>query len=207
LTVSFLIRAMARRPLHPDEARLWGRVTATVKPMVGRGRASLPLIPVRAEVLSPSKGEVLPTSFMAVTGKKREGVDRPGPNGGRRQLGANISTANTLDANWDKRLATGQAAPDRTIDLHGHTAAGAHAVLDHALGDAIRSGARVVLLITGRPAQDNPRMPPTRRGVIRASVEDWLNAGPHASRIAAIRKAHPRHGGAGALYLILRKER
>ena len=34
---------------------------------------------------------------------------------------------------------------------------------------------------------------------------DWLAAGPHASRIAAIRPAHPRHGGAGAVYVILRR--
>jgi DNA-nicking Smr family endonuclease len=194
---------MAKRPLHPEEARLWGRVTATVRPMVGRGGAPLPITPVRPEILSPSKGEAFPSAFMAVTGKKREGFAEVG----RRQSTSNISSTNTLDANWDKRLANGQASPDRTIDLHGHTAAGAHAVLDHALGDAIRSGARIVLLITGRPAQDNPRMPPTRRGVIRASVEDWLNAGPHASKIAAIRKAHPRHGGAGALYLVLRRNR
>ncbi len=198
---------MARRPLHPEEARLWGRVTATVKPMAGRASLPLSLSAVRAEVLSPSKGEALPSPFTTAANKKREDFNRLSPGGAAVRRDPNISAANTLDANWDKRLATGQAAPDRTIDLHGHTAAGAHAVLDHALGDAIRSGARVVLLITGRPAQDNPRMPPTRRGVIRASVEDWLNAGPHASRIAAIRKAHPRHGGVGALYLILRKAR
>jgi DNA-nicking Smr family endonuclease len=198
---------MARRPLHPDEARLWGRVTATVKPMVGRGRALNPVEAVCAETVEGLT--YLANRDQKGTGKGfvlRQTQDLS-PNGEVSNHKRTIRVANTLDANWDKRLATGQASPDRTIDLHGHTAAGAHAVLDHALGDAIRSGARLVLLITGRPAQDNPRMPPTRRGVIRASVEDWLNAGPHASRIAAIRKAHPRHGGAGALYLILRRDR
>jgi DNA-nicking Smr family endonuclease len=192
---------MAKRPLHPEEARLWGRVTATVKPMLGRGGAPAHSTPVRAE-----SGEA-PFSFIPVADTKRESLDRLSPNGSALRRKPNNSSANTLDANWDKRLATGQAAPDRTIDLHGHSVAAAHAVLDHALGDAIRSGARLVLLITGRPAQDNPRMPPTRRGVIRASVEDWLRAGTHASKISAIRPAHPRHGGSGALYLILRKER
>jgi DNA-nicking Smr family endonuclease len=113
----------------------------------------------------------------------------------------------TLDANWDKNLANGQATPDRTIDLHGHSLASAHALLDHSLGEAIRHGARLVLLVTGKPARHNPRMPPTGRGVIRASVEDWIKAGPHASRIAAIRGAHPKHGGAGALYLVIRRNR
>jgi DNA-nicking Smr family endonuclease len=115
--------------------------------------------------------------------------------------------ANTLDANWDKRLNNGAVSPDYTIDLHGETLASAHVHLNRSLAAAIRSDARVVLLITGRPAKDNPRLPPTSRGVIRASVGDWLAASPYAARIAAVRGAHPRHGGAGALYLILRRAR
>ena len=37
-----------------------------------------------------------------------------------------------------------------------------------------------------------------RRGAIRAKIMDWIELGPHASRIAAVRPAHRRHGGAGA---------
>ena len=110
----------------------------------------------------------------------------------------------TLDGGWDRRLARGVIAPDRTIDLHGHTLASAHAALDHALERAIADDARVVLVVTGhaRPADAQPR-----RGLIRAAIGDWLGASRHAVRIAAIRNAHPRHGGAGALYLILRRRR
>jgi DNA-nicking Smr family endonuclease len=115
--------------------------------------------------------------------------------------------ANTLDAGWDQKLLKGTAAPDRTIDLHGHGLAAAHAMLERSLADAIRHGARLLLVVTGRPARDNPRMPPTGRGVIRASVPDWIAASPYAGHVAAIRNAHPRHGGAGALYLILRRAR
>ncbi len=43
------------------------------------------------------------------------------------------------------------------------------------------------------------------RGAIRAKILDWLAAGPHANDIAAIRRAHRRHGGEGALYLVLRR--
>jgi DNA-nicking Smr family endonuclease len=128
--------------------------------------------------------------------------------GEAKRLGIQPSgSGQTLDANWDKSLANGRTAPDRTIDLHGHSLASAHALLNHALGEAIRHGARLILLVTGKPARHNPRMPPTGRGVIRASVEDWIKAGPHASRIAAIRGAHPKHGGAGALYLVIRRDR
>jgi len=98
--------------------------------------------------------------------------------------------------------------PDFTLDLHGHTLASAHARLDHGLTQAVAQGARVLLLITGkpRPAEELTQRG-ERRGAIRAKVLDWLAAGPHASRIAAVRQAHPRHGGAGALYIVLKRPR
>jgi DNA-nicking Smr family endonuclease len=64
-----------------------------------------------------------------------------------------------------------------------------------------------VLLITGKPRPTDAADRGERRGAIRAKVLDWLAAGPHASDIAAIRKAHRRHGGDGALYIVLRRKR
>ncbi len=65
-----------------------------------------------------------------------------------------------------------------------------------------------MLLITGRqrPAEGNAGRG-ERRGAIRAKFLDWLTHGAHAGRIAAIRPAHPRHGGAGAVYVVLRRAR
>jgi DNA-nicking Smr family endonuclease len=75
------------------------------------------------------------------------------------------------------------------------------------LGQARTLGARVVLLVTGKPRPAEAADRGERRGAIRAKVLDWLAAGPHASNIAAIRKAHRRHGGDGALYLVLKRGR
>ena len=61
----------------------------------------------------------------------------------------------------------------------------------------------MLLLITGKPRAGGHE----RRGAIRAAVGDWLAASRHAADIAAVRGAHPRHGGAGALYIVLRKRR
>lgn len=114
----------------------------------------------------------------------------------------------TLDAGWDRKLGHGLAQPDFTIDLHGHTLNGAHVRLEHGLALAQAQGARLVLLITGKPRPaDGNGTRGERRGAIRAKFLDWLAAGPHASRIAAIRPAHPRHGGAGAVYVVLRRVR
>jgi DNA-nicking Smr family endonuclease len=113
-----------------------------------------------------------------------------------------------LDSSWDRKLARAAVAPDFTLDLHGHTLDTAHTRLDHGLTQAIGMGVRLVLLVTGRPRpSDDHASRGERRGAIRAKLLDWLAAGPHASRIAAVRPAHPRHGGAGAVYIVLKRPR
>ena len=107
-------------------------------------------------------------------------------------------TAATLDGSWDQRLRRGQVIPDRVIDLHGYTLADAHAVLVAALDDAAVEGARVLLVITGKGRSDRPSR-------IKAELAHWLETGAFRHRIAALRPAHPRHGGGGAHYLILRR--
>jgi len=109
----------------------------------------------------------------------------------------------TLDATWDRRLSRGLVQPDRILDLHGHSLATAYGLLDHRLEQAITTGDRLLLLITGKPRSGGTE----RRGAIRAAVGDWLGASRHAAHIAAVRNAHPRHGGGGALYIVLRKKR
>ena len=110
-----------------------------------------------------------------------------------------------MDGHWDRKLKTGAIDPDFTLDLHGHTLDAAHARLDSGLGQAKAMGARVVLLIAGKPRPVDAADRGSRRGAIRAKILDWLAAGPHGTDVAAIRNAHRRHGGEGALYLILKK--
>ena len=74
--------------------------------------------------------------------------------------------------------------------------------IDAALESAIARSERLLLLITGH---HRPGEPPIARGKIRAAVHDWLAVSRHASGIAAVRGAHRRHGGAGSLYLVLRR--
>jgi DNA-nicking Smr family endonuclease len=116
------------------------------------------------------------------------------------------SAQNTLDASWDRKLGRGAVIPDSSLDLHGHTLASAHALLDQGLDRAIRRGDRVLLLVTGKPPRPESERPHAR-GAIRAAVADWLAGSRHSDAIAAVRGAHPRHGGQGALYLVLRRPR
>lgn len=179
---------MAGRSLNSDEAALWARVMASVRPIrvikpVVAPAVTTPLPPARVTkpVVQPRPKPVLLPPPSA----------RPGV---------------TLDGGWDRRIAKGVVAPDSMIDLHGHTLRSAHALLDSGLERALARGDRVLLLVTGKPPRDESERPHAR-GAIRAAVADWLAVSRHASAIAAVRGAHPRHGGAGALYLVLRRGR
>ncbi len=111
----------------------------------------------------------------------------------------------------ERRLRKGHVRPDLSIDLHGHSLASAQALLDDAIGRALLRGARVLLVVAGRLRPGADRLPqphePRPRGAIRASLADWLAVSPHADRIVALRPAHISHGGAGAVYVILRRSR
>lgn len=185
---------MGRR-LNPDEQALWQRVTESVRPIA-------PSRPARASI-KPAAPAAAPAPL------KRIGrVPPPLP---PRLLTKPPATPDTLDGGWDRRLRRGMVTPDRAIDLHGHTLATAFAALDAELARAIAMEARLLLLVTGRPPRERHHgghLGDERpRGAIRASIGDWLAGSRFADRIAAVRNAHPRHGGAGALYVVLRRMR
>lgn len=177
------------RPLEPEEAALWIRVLATVRPLPGRK------VPIAAPVSEAQK----PVVRQATTARG----GRPKTSSGKTEP---TRVGTTLDASWDRQLSRGLTAPDSVVDLHGHSLSGAYARLDAALEQAVAQGDRVLLLITGNPPRDDSERP-HRRGAIRDAVGGWLAASRHAGAIAAVRNAHPRHGGKGALYIILRRRR
>jgi DNA-nicking Smr family endonuclease len=115
-----------------------------------------------------------------------------------------LHISRTLDGSWDKRLRGGSVEPDRVLDLHGMNLDSAWRAIDRALEQGIAAGDRTLLLITGH---HRPGAPPVERGRIRAAVHDWLAVSRHASRIAAVRGAHRRHGGGGSLYIVLKRSR
>jgi DNA-nicking Smr family endonuclease len=187
-----------KRTLAPEEAALWKRVIATVTPLAKPKAAPVQTpAPTEAPVVSPSAKAVRPAPVV------RKPEAKP-PRTLARPLPARREESNTLDGSWDRKLSRGLISPESSIDLHGHSLSGAYDRLDHGLDHAIRRGDRVLLLVTGKPPRPESERPHAR-GAIRAAVGDWLASSRHADRIAAVRGAHPRHGGTGALYIILRR--
>ncbi|HWJ71045.1 MAG TPA: Smr/MutS family protein [Sphingobium sp.] len=186
---------MPRRHLSPEEKALWQKLTQTVTPL--RRAKPLPPVPVApppvdnfAEALARPrvKGRIPPPRPLAPPLPVRA----PAP-------------AAVLDGSWEKRIRGGLLIPDITVDLHGLNLAAAHVRLERLLDEALWHGWRVLLVITGKPRPAPLPGEARQRGAIRAEIGDWLSRSAHASRVASVRRAHPRHGGEGALYIILRR--
>ncbi|MFN3619314.1 Smr/MutS family protein [Sphingorhabdus sp.] len=181
------------RHLDSTERSLWGKVIATVKPMHGGKAKPVP-------VATPTADRAALTEFLNTKPK-------PVPNNANPKH-ATIQSKFTpvphnLDGHWDKRIRRGSIVPDVSIDLHDASLSLAYNRLDGALEQAITQRMKVILLVTGK-SRTHDRASGEGRGAIAAVVRDWLAASRHARHISAVRNAHPRHGGAGALYIILK---
>ncbi len=96
-----------------------------------------------------------------------------------------------------EKLKRGQMAIEAQLDLHGKTQDEAHRELSSFIARAQAQGKRLALVITGKGREG--------KGVLRDSVPRWLNEPALRGRILALTNAQPRDGGAGALYVLLRK--
>lgn len=167
-----------KRPLKPEELRVWSLVAGTVHPLPGRAAVApspaqeggAPAIPARIAPAGPTR---------ATSSRPRSGLEGIEPN--RRH-----------------RIARERDLIGARLDLHGYDQDRARAALDAFLRRAWDEGYRSVLVITGKGVQGD--------GVLRRRAPEWL-AAPHlAPIVAGISEAHRRHGGEGALYVALKRK-
>lgn len=208
---------MSRR-LDAQEAALWALVAATVRPLHPRP-AQPPASPAAAGPASVAR-RATPKPDRPESDPRRPGPVRAGP---VRAIPPAPPMpvpprphGESLDGGWDRRLGSGRVEPDITIDLHGLNREAARHLLYRRVAEAEARGQRVILVITGRGHMPGPapadmvpglHIGPSPRGSIKADLPRWLGEEGLTGRIAAVRRAHPRHGGAGAAYLILRRRR
>lgn len=114
-----------------------------------------------------------------------------------------------LDKRTHDRLRKGKTAPEARIDLHGMTAAQAHGTLRGFIRTSHARGLRLVLVITGKgsTAREEVGIMPTRSGVLRHALPQWLGMPDMHPMILQISSAHQRHGGGGAYYVYLKRKR
>lgn len=171
------------RHLSDEEIELWLTVT--------RGMARRP-------------GSVLPQPRRAGPERPAEGPrSAPAPSAPVECRRRALPALAPLDRRARQRLARGNMAIEAAIDLHGMRQQEAHFALHGFLSRAQREGAKIVLVVTGkgesRPAEA------LETGVLRRSVPLWLRAPEWRSFVVGFEEATRAHGGAGALYVRLRR--
>ncbi|HEY5209792.1 MAG TPA: Smr/MutS family protein [Stellaceae bacterium] len=105
-----------------------------------------------------------------------------------------------LDRRSALRLKRGQRAIEARLDLHGMTQIEAHRALAGFITRSHAAGKRALLVITGKGLKEGS-------GVLRAAVPRWLGEPALRPRVLAVTPAMPKDGGAGALYILLRRAR
>jgi len=194
--------ARRRKTLSEEDQKLWEMVTQSAEPL-------------------HAVSYVLPAPIVAA---KRPEVKNPRPikpfkMNGRPESRLRFDLATdpmqplsrapqALDKRTHDRLRKGKKAPEARIDLHGMTAAQAHGALRGFILSCHARGLRLVLVITGKGKDRDEDGPiPVRRGVLRHNVPGWLSAAPLGPVVLQVSSAHLKHGGHGAYYVYLRRQR
>jgi DNA-nicking Smr family endonuclease len=179
-----LIRASRRtRGLTDEEIALWAEVARTVKRRPGAA-------PV------PAPPSATPPPPAAAAPKLAREPSRP----------AGPPPLAPLERKLKRDLARGRGAIGGALDLHGLNQAEAHHALRHFLSAAHARGEKLVIVVTGKGKAgasswiDEP-------GVLKRLAPHWLRAPDLRSIVLGFEEAQRQHGGAGALYVRLRRAR
>ncbi len=179
-----------RRRLSADELALWRHVTRQVRPLPGRvPEADVPAGPGKPalDLKALRTGTAAPPS--------------PAPASAKPALPPVLP----LERRHKTELKRGRRAIDGILDLHGMTQAEAHDALVGFLHRMQARQARHVLIVTGKGGAGSSSG--GERGVLRRVVPHWLRLPDLRPIVLAFDEAAERHGGAGALYLTLRRAR
>lgn len=105
-----------------------------------------------------------------------------------------------LDRRVLQKLRKGEFAFREHLDLHGMTRDVAREAVEAFIGTAHSSGRRCVLIVHGRGNNSKGNIP-----VLKVALKTWLERGRIARRVLAFCTARPTDGGAGAMYVLLRR--
>jgi DNA-nicking Smr family endonuclease len=184
-----------RRSLSDEERALWTGVARSIKPLRPSHRA--------AEVSEPTQSAKVPIKVPAKSLAKAETSAPP-----REARPENVPEKKTpalapLGRRLKQRVARGREPIDARLDLHGFTQTQAHAALLRFLRRAQADGVRMVLVVTGKGTSKGGET--HERGVLKRQVPLWLSLPEFRSLVVGFEDAHIGHGGAGALYVRLRR--
>lgn len=174
-----------RRPprhLSATDRALWEEIKKSIKPLRGR-KTKIPAVESEEERPAPK-----PKSRRTAAAPPTPVIPKGPP-----------PLAN-LDHRTRQRIARGRVEIDARLDLHGLTLERARARLASFLAGAQARGHALVLVITGKGRASG-------EGALRREVPHWLALPEFRALVIGFEEAAPSHGGAGALYVRIRRVR
>jgi len=196
-----------KRTITADEAELWQHATRStepvkVKPRVASAQVSSELPPVVKPPPSPSRASATPAR--AEPKPRAPVVSKVGK--------ASPAPLADFDRRKARQISSGKVEVEARIDLHGLRQRDAHVRLRAFLVEAHARGLKTVLVITGKGGEEpadrlGDLAGERQRGVLRRNVPHWLGEPELRAIVLSFTQAGVRHGGAGAIYVQLRKGR
>ena len=193
-------RARATKPAPPaadvDERELLARAMDGVVPLSVQGRQRVAQATPSSEPRPPLSEEAEGLAALAelVAGNVEFDVTDT-----REYVEGVVSG---LDPRVVRQLRRGEFAWQAHLDLHGLTAAAARPAVERFLTDSLRAGHRCVLVVHGRGHNSKDRTP-----VLKEKLVSWLARSALSRMVLAFTTARPHDGGAGAMYVLLRRDR
>ncbi|MBV9510666.1 MAG: Smr/MutS family protein [Caulobacteraceae bacterium] len=177
-----------KRPLRPEELLLWSKVTATIRPAASHALPAAPPVPVEP----PTKPESAQAKVKAVTGMPTAPPALP-----KGYVPPPRPSPRPIEPGRMRRLTREREDLGPRLDLHGLNQDEARTRLIAFLRRAHDDGWRAAMVITGKGSRGD--------GVLRRYAPEWLAAPELRDVVAGVAEAHRRHGGAGALYVALKR--
>lgn len=193
-----------RKPLTDEDRALWNAVKDTAIPLHKTPKAE-PIEPL-AEIKPPAKPR-----RKIVEGDLKIGHHgmKPPKHNLAPTLSEGLATAPlNMDRKKYAKMNRGKLSPEARIDLHGMTLAQAQPALTRFILNSWALDRRLVLVITGKGKHRDDGGPiPVRHGVLKHQVPHWLHSTPLREAVLQVSEAHLKHGGTGAYYVYLRRQR
>mgnify|MGYP001499816628 CR=1 FL=1 len=96
-----------------------------------------------------------------------------------------------------KDFSKGNVFIENKLDLHGYNLVEAKNLLENFINQSVKNNKRLILVITGKGKEEE--------GIIKNNIISWLNTKDLRNKILAVNYASKKHGGSGAIYILLRK--
>lgn len=113
-----------------------------------------------------------------------------------------------LDGKVRKRLMSGKIEPESKLDLHGMNQEEAKRAVAGFVLSSFHVRRRLILIVTGKGREKKDIEPiPQRTGILRRSLQTWLDCQPLNEVVQYVSFAHAVHGGSGAFYVYLRRQK